>query len=222
MSDNKMPEQHSSYGMLQFNRTTSRPEQRFFGSEVPQGEYVSMTLHEGSVRRDLNREWYHASATKPLVRLRMTSLAFAELITGMNVGSGVPVTLEYTETGKREALPEVQNLREKTLDEMEIKIKELVSDLKDYQAKSEEIINKKTLNKTDQESLKSMMKMIFQEVESNLPFALKSFSEATGRIVTEAKLEVENAIQHKLSILGLESLKQITEESSNKKLDQGV
>jgi hypothetical protein len=50
------------------------------------------------------------------------------------------------------------------------------------------------------------MDWITQEVSSNIPFFGKCFQETMDEIVHEAKLEVENAIQHKINTLGLQEL----------------
>ena len=44
------------------------------------------------------------------------------------------------------------------------------------------------------------------EVESNIPFFAKCFQETMDKVVFEAKTEVENAIQHKINVIGLNAL----------------
>ena len=44
------------------------------------------------------------------------------------------------------------------------------------------------------------------EVSDNMPFFAECFQEVMDEVVLEAKLEVENDIQHKISTLGLEAL----------------
>jgi hypothetical protein len=44
------------------------------------------------------------------------------------------------------------------------------------------------------------------EIEKNIPFFATCFQETMDKVVHEAKLEVENAIQHKISALGLNAL----------------
>ena len=47
---------------------------------------------------------------------------------------------------------------------------------------------------------------ITQEVTMNIPYFAKCFQETMDNVVFEAKLEVENAILHKVTSLGLNAL----------------
>jgi hypothetical protein len=210
-------ETHPSFGMLQFNRTNSSPPEKFFGSELAHGEYITMELFDGEVRRNLNRDWHFAGRT--LCKVRLTNLAFAELITGMNVGSGVPVTIEYTESGKRPPLPESASLKDLSQKEMKDKLFKMSDEAKEHRKVAEGLIAKKSLTNEDRKTLLSIFHNLFQEIDSNIPFALESFHEATDRVVTEAKMEVEGAIQHKLASLGLDSLKLLMNADAKKEID---
>jgi hypothetical protein len=51
-----------------------------------------------------------------------------------------------------------------------------------------------------------MLSSIFMEVEMNIPYFTECFQETMDKVVSEAKIEVENAILHKVTIAGLEKL----------------
>ena len=46
------------------------------------------------------------------------------------------------------------------------------------------------------------------EVERNIPYFAKCFQETMDEVVFEAKTEVENAIQHKINVLGISALQE--------------
>ena len=68
------------------------------------------------------------------------------------------------------------------------------------------IVKKKTLSKEDVRVLSNNLDWLVTEIESNIPFFGKCFQETMDEMIFEAKLEVENAIQHKISVLGLNAL----------------
>ena len=201
-------QEHPSFGLLQFNRISGVA--RFFGSELAHDSYIKMTVSEAVVERKYNQEWYYQKSNIPILQVRLTNLQFAELITSMNMNSGIPVTIERTEKGIRPSLPDKKNAKEEFEDDTKKTFEELTISIKESVEKAKNILENSKLNKRDREGLFILITSILQEFESNMPFALKNFQEATNRIITEAKIEVEGAIQHKLTTLGLESLHQIT------------
>jgi len=194
---------HPSYGQIRFSRVQGR--NRFYGSELTQDHYITMEISKSELHRSLSREWYFGS-NKNILQLRMTSTQFAELITSLNTGGGVPCTLEYIMKEKIDPLPELENRKEFIHRKFEDAMKELADKMKKDSARVKELTAKKTLSKADQDELKWMVDKIHQEVTSNIPFYAKCFQETMDEIVVEAKSEVESAIQHKITTLGLSEL----------------
>ena len=85
-------ERHPSYGMLQFNRT-SGGKTALFGSSIQHSDTIMMRLRQGEVSRDINNDWFFGADV--IVEVEMSYSQFAECITSMNMGSGVPVTIRY-------------------------------------------------------------------------------------------------------------------------------
>src|SRR5690348_7418858 len=81
---------HPSFGQIQFTRTNGNA--RFYGSELNQAHYVEMTVHPSEVERELSRDWFYTEGA-PLIKVRLSQNQFAELITSLNMGSGVPCTV---------------------------------------------------------------------------------------------------------------------------------
>ena len=82
---------HPSYGLIRFSRIQGH--QHFFGSDSRPDSYIELTVSECEHNQDLVQSWYFPR--KELVSLRLTNNQFAELITSLNMGSGVPCTLEF-------------------------------------------------------------------------------------------------------------------------------
>lgn len=204
--------QHESYGQIRFSRVNGQA--NFYGSELEQRNYISLEIHSSKCEKSLTQEWYFPE--RLLVRLRMSAGQFSELITSMNYGSGVPCTIERMNGQKVEDLPIEENRKEFVHRAFKEKMEAFAETLKSDSHKAQEIISKKNLNKSDVETLTKMISSIFTQVRMNIPFFTECFQETMDTVVKEAKIEVENAILHKITSAGLEKLHE-----ENKILENG-
>jgi len=195
---------HESFAQISFSRIQSNSA-RFYGSELPQDHYIQMEVLPSEINRTLTQDWYFAHGT-PLIKLRMSSGQFSEMITSMNRGSGIPCTLEYVDGRKIQDLPQQENRKEFVHRKFEDRMKMFADKIRKRQLEAKELVKKKTLSKKDIEDLTHHLDWLTTEVSSNIPFFAKCFQETMDEVVFEAKTEVENAIQHKISVLGLQAL----------------
>lgn len=195
---------HESFGQLSFSRVNCTPPAKFYGSQLDQSHYIQLTLSSSEVDRDLSKEWYFAKKT--LVKVRMSSGQFAEMITSLNSGSGTPCTIEVMDSKPVLPLPSQESRKEFTHRKFEDRMKMFANSIRENKNKAQEIVKKKTLSKQDIHELTHQLEWLTQEIESNIPFFAKCFQENMDEIVFEAKTEVENAIQHKINVLGLDAL----------------
>lgn len=205
---------HPSYGKIAFNRTNSNGTE-FFGSELKQDNYVSLEIHNAEVIRDLSCDRYYTNGPT-LVRVRLSSAQFAELITSMNVGSGVCCTIERLDGKKVEEYCAQESRKEFVHNEFKQRMKQFSNQLTQKQKEAKELINKKTLSKEDMRLLNNYIEWLTQEISSNIPYFAECFQETMDTVLHEAKLELENALQHKISALGLNEL-----HNQNKLLSDG-
>ncbi|KKQ95345.1 MAG: hypothetical protein UT21_C0006G0017 [Candidatus Woesebacteria bacterium GW2011_GWA1_39_11b] len=204
-SKEKENHKHPSFGQISFSRISTSGNIKFYGSELPQDHYIQMEIHKSDVTRDLICDRYF-NYEIPLVKIRMTAGQFSELITSLNMGAGTPCTIEMIDQKKVEEMPEQESRKEFIHRKFEYRMLEFAKSIKEKQALAKQIIAKKTLSKQDIHDLNFHIEWLTQEVASNIPFFARQFQENMDEVVFEAKLEVENAIQHKISVLGLTEL----------------
>jgi len=202
--ENETRRTHPSYGKIAFTRTNSNGAD-FFGSELRQDNYISMEIRNAEIIRDLSSDKYWPDGP-PLIQVRMSSGQFAELITSMNVGSGVCCTIERLNGKKVEEYQPQESRKEFVHNEFKLRMKEFANQLTEKQKQAKELINKKTLSKEDMRLLNNYIEWLSQEVSSNIPYFAERFQQTMDTVVHEAKLEVENAIQHKITTTGLNEL----------------
>jgi hypothetical protein len=206
MNESKEKEtyKHPSFGQIKFSRCNGG-NQGFYGSELPQDHYITMEVKNSEIQRDLRRDW-HFAYSLPLIEIRMTASQFSEMLTSLNHGSGVPCTIEMVNMKPIEKYPQPESRKEFVHRKFKDRMTEFAKTLKIKQNRVKELTAKKTLSKADQEELNRTVEWLTTEVASNIPFFAECFQETMDEIVVDAKAEVENAIQHKITTLGLTEL----------------
>lgn len=204
MSKEKEIIKHPSYGLIRFSRVNGRS--NFYGSELEQDNYITLTITGSYLERNLVNERFCEKHRDNKISLRMTAGQFSELITSLNIGSGVPCTLEYINGEKVENLEKVESRKEFVHRKFKEEMLTFSNTIKKNQLEAIEIVKKKTLSKADVLKLKNNLEYLTTEIDSNIPFFLKCFQEDMEKVVNEAKLEVENTLLHKVNTLGLQAL----------------
>ncbi len=195
--------EHESFGQIRFSRVSGGGT-RFYGSELTQDHYINMEVCRSEKQSHLSNEWYFNKES--LIQVRLSSLQFAEMLTSMNYGSGIPCTIESVCGKKMEDVPEMENRKISKERQFNKRTEEFLNEMKLRQEKIEELLKKPKLSKADKEELSWFMTKTNQELSSNMPFFKKTFVEEMEKVVVEAKSEIESAITHKINKLGVKSL----------------
>ena len=205
----KNMEQHPSYGMMGFYRAQCSRPQSLFGSSIKHNNTIVMRLQTANYQRSLSEDWYFGD--KLIAEVEMSSTQFANMITGMNIGSGVPVTLKhYRDIDgtmlKVEEPPFItrgelhRNEFKATIEKAHSYTKSLIHDL-------EEIFNtKKSLTKSDKEMVLSKLHQISMNIGCNQEYQVNQFDRQMQKTVTEAKGEVEAFFTNKVIQIGQQTV----------------
>lgn len=200
--DDTQKESHESYGMLRIGRSTGH-NTVLFGSSIPHHHTITLSIHPGEVVRNLNHDQYHGKHL-PFIEVEMSQAQYAEAITSMNMGSGVPVTVRHF-NGKDMEKPTFTNKRvqfeqefKKSMQDLEKRLSRLTEDAEDV------LMNKKSLNKNDRNTILNELNALKRELASNIPFMASSYNEQMDKTAQETKAEVEAFTINKLNQLGLE------------------
>lgn len=199
MPDNELfaqEEQHPSYGMLGFHRVTHGSLSNLFGSSIRHKDTIRLTLKEGKRQRSLNQDWYHGG--RELFEVEMSYNQFAELITSMNVGDGIPVTIRRV-NGSALPEPPFTDKGEQHLEEYREHLQNTYQNARELiQQVSELFASKKSFSKKEQEKILRQLSHIASDIGANQDFQLKQFQEQMERTATEAKGEIEAFAQHRM------------------------
>jgi len=199
-------EKHESFGMMGFSRVQcSGDGQVLHGSDLKHNTIIRMTLSHGTKKRGLSHDWYHAEDT--IVEVEMSQNQFSEMITSMNMGSGIPVTLNYTEKDGRLESPEFVSVVEIHENEFKQQTKDTVKDMEDLLTAMKDLLSGSgTVKKADRETMINQAEKVVREIGSNMPYMEKCFAESMDKVVTDAKGNIEAFYQHRVIAAGLEAL----------------
>src|SRR5579859_4537827 len=158
MNDEKITK-HESFGIAGFSRsTTGGSGVSLFGSSIKHGNTITFTVRHADVTRRLEQDWYHASERMPIVEIEMSQSQFAEMITSMNMGDGIPVTLRYVNGKRMEACPHESKVQQHS-NEFKQRMKEFSVRVDKYGKDLYAMIEKR-LPKKDQDDAKNIVNSI--------------------------------------------------------------
>lgn len=195
---------HPSYGMLEFNRRRSSVKP-LFGSSIEHRDIISMTVRHASIIRELNEDWIHGKKT--IVEVEMSQSQFAEAITSMNIGSGVPVTIRMTENDGIIPDCEFISKRQQFANEFKQEVDDIMSNSQNLIQQVKELFaQKKPLTKKEKECILSCLNKLNQDIGSNIAYITNQFNEQMNKTVTEAKGEIESFCQNKINSIASAAL----------------
>jgi len=190
--DDRTTIEHESFAMLGITRSSCSFSQNLFGSSIQHSHTIKLKIAPAKIDRMLNRDWFHAN-TKPYIEVEMSYSQFAEAITSMNVGDGVPVTLRRLDGKMIEDCPQFDK-RQEFEKEFEKEMLKIGKSLRVLTEQAEALLSeKKPPTKSDKETILKGIKALRQEIESNVPFIQSSFNEQMDKTVLEAKGEFEGS-----------------------------
>lgn len=202
--DENQKETHESYGMLRIGRLSGH-DTHLFGSSIPHRNTICLAINPGVVERSINHDHYYAGR-EPYIEVEMSQSQFAEAITSMNMGPGVPVTIRQR-NGENIEEPNFTNKRMQFEQEFKTRMQNLQNRLERLTENAEDVLaNKKSITKSDRQTILGELNALKIELTSNIPYVAKSFNEQMDQTSKEAKAEVEAFTINKVNQLGLEKL----------------
>ena len=217
MADNKQKKsilggkvfQDKSYGMVGINRVgctrgnTSGGNQLFM-SDVSVSNFMEITIKRAGVERALNHDWPFGEET--LVTIQLSPVQFAELLTNMNCGDGVPCTISYT---RQDGWIEYKPLPSK-IDIIREEAKQQIEDCENSIAKTIKLLQeaadgKGYLGKGQIKDIIDTLKGA-QYLYQNNDYAKRSAQLEIDKMVVEAKSQVAAYVDHKIYSTGLQAL----------------
>lgn len=194
--------QHASYGMLSISRSMNSNTQRLFGSSLASHySTIHLRVRRGQWEHDLHEDRYY-SVDPTLIEIEMSAAQFAEAITTLNSGT-TPCTVRFFQ-GFVDEPPDIETEVERVKSKFKDELQDMVKVLKEQRADIEKHTTK--LSEKAKGAVKVALDVMVQQLTSNIPFVLEQFNEASDRVVSAAKQEIEAFAMHALRAAGLQAL----------------
>lgn len=200
-------ETHPAFVQASFSRRQGHPG-KLYGSNLDHHHtHVTLEVKRSELVHDLSRDWHFSKEL--LIEVDFSAAQFAELITTMNVGSGVPCTLRFnSKEGKIPGLPEDTSTESERIEEsFNANLAEKVKRFEEYEKQIAEILKKKSIGKADREQIKSMVYQARRFFIDSAPFAATSLVEVKEKLVSSAKAEIEASLMDMITKTGIQTLK---------------
>src|SRR4029079_12547459 len=92
-SHDRFEETHPAYILVGASRVSSTPGAVLFGSDFRHQHYITITIAKATYNRGLSNDWYFGN--KQLIQIALSEAQWATFVSSLNVGQGVPATLEW-------------------------------------------------------------------------------------------------------------------------------
>ena len=190
----KYEEEHPAFAMIGASRVQGT-HHALFGSDFEHQHFITITIKGARVIRDLSSDWYSTAGLPTYIEVSMSMYQWAEFISTLNVGDGVPCTIEFIGgEGHIPAIDKVEDRRQQ--------LREEVSDTQADAIKAIEALRDAAPNK----KLRDLAETALREMRSNLPFVAKQFDEHAEKTVARAKVEIETYITNAIHRAGVAAL----------------
>lgn len=210
-------EKHPGFGLVGFSRVSGNPGKLFGSNLESHGTYISLSIHQAKRSHDLGQDFVMADRSElGVIEVHLSAAQFAELLTSMNIGDGVPCTIHRRDGRTVEEIPTgEQSEPERIQDAFEAKVAGIVEKLKGgVKEGRESLLAKGPILRKEREHIAKVLEWLLREVESNMPFHLRQFQESTERTTTQAKAEVDAFVTTAAINLGIEQLAQAVKSNS--------
>jgi len=198
---------HPSFANLYIGRSQSSGRVALFGSSIKHHDIITLKISPAYMDRDLNFDRYYAE-NHPYIEINMSQSQFAQAITSLNMGAGVPVTLRQLNGEYIKQCPFVDK-REQFSNEFRDDMNELSKKLSETTKEVEDLIqNKRTFTKADKDKILSTLRSVSMQISSNYPYMYSMFNEQMDKTVTEAKAEIESHLQARMEDMALKAMGQ--------------
>jgi hypothetical protein len=201
-----VPQSHESYGLIGFSRLTCGGKgMNLVGSSIKHDNVMRMTVYGATLRRGLSHDRFFATSRAPIVEVYLSLTQFAEAITCIGQGDGIPCTL-HSVNGEHAGEPPYESKREQFVSEFEEDCAEVASRIDGLESFARSLMEKPSVTKAERADLIEQIRRLKQQIASNMPFVARSFNEQMDRTVLEAKGEVEAFVQHRIITAGLDAI----------------
>jgi hypothetical protein len=189
---------HPSFAQIVASRVSGHT--NLYDSDFQHNAFITVTISRSELHRGLSYDRHHGK--EELIEVAMSEVQWASFVSSMNVGSGVPCTIQHI---ARERVPQLPNpgSRDKQFgEEMRRTVSESIKALNELSASVDAL----GLSQKKADALKMKIHVATSHLSNNAEFVASQFDEHMEGTVERAKAEVHGYVSGVVSRAGISSL----------------
>lgn len=185
-------EAHPAWGLIGASRVSSGQGTPLFDSDILHRHYVVVRLRRATRSRDLGHDWKHGD--EQIAEVAMSEAQWASFVSTMNVGEGVPCTIERVGA---ERMPKVEH---------EPRLAESMSEVEDAAEKAVEAIRSAFAAYCEKKTAANLrsLEAVIANAPANMTYAATTLSEHAENVVQRARADVEAMVVQKAEQVGID------------------
>lgn len=202
---------HPSYGIITLSRISSNRQKPLYGSPMGHSTTIGISIYGSYMQRHISTDWYHR--TGKLIEIEMSPSQWAEFISSVNIGDGVPCTIRFDKNGLHD-YPNITPPSDVFESELKQDIENVARTAQLAAERWNELSAKKTLNKADKDEIRQILESLYRTLSADMPYVQRCFMETMQKTVENAKGEVEAWTSNLITSLGKKCLRTIDTQSA--------
>jgi hypothetical protein len=200
-------EEHPAYALIGAARVSSSHGQHLFGSDFDHRHFVMIRVRPAERHRHLSSDWIHGKHNTPYIELALSESQWASFVSSMNVGDGVPCTLEYV-NGRE--VPGIESTPDRKA-QFGAELRETFEEAERLTDSLEQLIESANLSQSRKESMRSILTQLRNRMSTSTSFVAKQFGKHVEETLDQARTEASALIQNALTTAGLAHLAEAKE-----------
>ena len=189
---------HPAFGQIRASRVSGQA--NLYGSDFSHQHYLTITVTRSELHRSLSSDWCFAK--EELIEVALSESQWATFVSSLNVGGGVPCTIEHIDRITLPGLPSPKPM----VDEFNLEIRKTMAELQQQCSDLVQEIGEAGIGKRKTESLQKSLDMLRARLVDSTAFVADQFEEHTERVIEKAKVEVNAYVNAHVTRAGLDAL----------------
>lgn len=181
-------ETHPAYAQIGASRVTGG-NKVLYGSDLEHNSSIEIHISGSQLDRSLSRDDYHANH-RPMITVALSEAQWATFVSSLNIGMGVPCTLQDLGGKDVPQLPNPTHRREQFRSEFA----QTMQDARDKVNATIAMIREMKISEKQKNALISQLHSVNAEIGSNLDFVAEQFEAHMENVVETAKSEVHGYV----------------------------
>ena len=191
---------HPAYAQIEVSRV-SGGNVTLYDSDFKHNHYMVLRVQPSRMMRHLNKDWHH-SGHNPMIEVAMSESQWATLVSSLNMGGGVPCTLQRFDGKNIPSIPAPIARHDQYAGEIKEDLAEAVAEMDAL----DKLIEESGLSKTKAAALREKVRSARSTLTSSIPWIVESADKHMEKTVERGKQEVQGYMLGMIQRAGLEQL----------------